>query len=270
MLSNISKRSLGFSANLLKLAYNPLKSPAFSRAELKTVRFRSTSKELFVKSLGSSIFDDEAVVPLESIDEVFQSPKKIEPTEGIKVCEVKFRSYGTQKLNFFADFAQKAAYALNMPCSGMISLERKISRWNTLKSPFIYKTAMEIFERRTHTRMLVIKDSHPDVVKFWLDYLQENAPGGVGMTSRVFEFECVGDSSNITIPEEEKKRLDQLATSLPPTPYKVVEMANKVAEIMAKNPKDDIQQVTRQVVDEMHRPIIADNLTLKRAKKNKK
>ncbi|RUO95415.1 ribosomal protein S10p/S20e-domain-containing protein [Jimgerdemannia flammicorona] len=79
-----------------------------------------------------------------------------------------------------------------MPCSGMVRLPTQRSMWTLLRSPFVHKKAQENFERRTHKRLLQVKDAAPEAVNRWLLYLRMNAPAGVGMRATVFEYEEVG------------------------------------------------------------------------------
>lgn len=101
------------------------------------------------------------------------------------------RGYLPQQLDFFADFAQRAAFHLGMPCSGTVPLPTQTSRWTVIRSPFVHKKSQENFERKTHKRLLQIKDAHPEVVERWLRYLTMNAPAGIGMRATKFESESL-------------------------------------------------------------------------------
>ncbi|KAI9302659.1 ribosomal protein S10 domain-containing protein [Cunninghamella echinulata] len=124
----------------------------------------------------------------DELDEVFEVPKRITPTHDIPVCNLQLRGYIPQQLEFYADFAQRAAYHLGMPCSGIVPLPTQTSKWTVIKSPFVHKKSQENFERKTHKRLLQIKDSHPEVVERWLRYLTINAPSGIGLRATKFEF----------------------------------------------------------------------------------
>ncbi|ORZ25609.1 ribosomal protein S10 domain-containing protein [Absidia repens] len=119
--------------------------------------------------------------------EVFEVSQRIPPTHNITVCNLQFRGYLPQQLDFYADFARRAAFHMGMPCSGTVPLPTQTSRWTVIKSPFVHKKSQENFERKTHKRLLQIKDTHPDVVDRWLRYLTMNAPSGIGMRATRFE-----------------------------------------------------------------------------------
>ncbi|KAI9320850.1 ribosomal protein S10 domain-containing protein [Dichotomocladium elegans] len=123
--------------------------------------------------------------------EAFEVPKRLKPTHNITVCNLHMRGYLPQQLDFYADFAQRAAYHLGMPCSGTVRLPTQTSRWTVIRSPFVHKKSQENFERKTHKRLLQIKDSHPEVVQRWLQYLTMNAPAGVGLRATTWDFEAV-------------------------------------------------------------------------------
>ncbi|ORX45295.1 ribosomal protein S10 [Hesseltinella vesiculosa] len=127
----------------------------------------------------------------ETISEVFEVPKRVAPTHDIPVCNLQLRGYLPQQLDFFADFAQRAAFHLGMPCSGTVPLPTQTSKWTVIKSPFVHKKSQENFERKTHKRLLQIKDSHPEVVDRWLRYLTMNAPAGIGLRATRFEHESL-------------------------------------------------------------------------------
>ncbi|KAG0818244.1 hypothetical protein G6F29_002459 [Rhizopus arrhizus] len=127
----------------------------------------------------------------QELSQAFEVPKRVSPTHDIPVCNLQFRGYLPQQLDFYADFARRAAYHLGMPCSGTIPLPTQTSRWTVIKSPFVHKKSQENFERKTHKRLLQIKDAHPEVVDRWLKYLTMNAPAGVGLRATKFEFESL-------------------------------------------------------------------------------
>ncbi|KAI9264297.1 ribosomal protein S10 domain-containing protein [Phascolomyces articulosus] len=126
---------------------------------------------------------------VENSFEVFEEPKRLKPTHNIPVCNLQMRGYLPQQLDFYADFAQRAAYHLGMPCTGTIRLPTQTSHWTVIRSPFVHKKSQENFERKTHKRLLQIKDAHPEVVQRWLRYLTMNAPAGIGMRATTWEFE---------------------------------------------------------------------------------
>ncbi|KAI8886676.1 ribosomal protein S10 [Backusella circina FSU 941] len=128
----------------------------------------------------------------EELSDIFEVPKRVAPTHNIPVCNLQLRGYLPQQLDFFSDFARRAAFHLNMPCSGTVPLPTQTSRWTVIRSPFVHKKSQENFERKTHKRLLQIKDADAEVVERWLKYLSMNAPAGVGMRATKFEFEAIG------------------------------------------------------------------------------
>ncbi|KAG0332699.1 mitochondrial 37S ribosomal protein rsm10 [Podila horticola] len=123
---------------------------------------------------------------------IYGEPVQIPTTHNITVAHLHLRSYMPQQLEFFADFARRAAASLEMPCSGVIPLPVQTSKWTVNKSPFVQKKAQETFERKTHKRLLAIKDTHPDVVRRWVQFLNQNSLAGVGMRVTVWENEELG------------------------------------------------------------------------------
>nr|CAG8642512.1 13761_t:CDS:2 [Entrophospora candida] len=79
-------------------------------------------------------------------DPMLYEPEKLPPTDNIAVCQLHLHTYVVGPMDFFIDFARRAAHALKMLCS-------------------------ENFEHKTHKRLLEVKDANKDVVKRWLWYL---------------------------------------------------------------------------------------------------
>lgn len=102
------------------------------------------------------------------------------------------RSYSVRNVEFFADFALRAAYYLNLPAAGPIPLPRITERWTVPRSNFIHKKSQENFERITLRRLIQIQDGHPDTVEIWLAFLRKHAYYGVGMKANVWEYEKLG------------------------------------------------------------------------------
>ncbi|KAG0002475.1 mitochondrial 37S ribosomal protein rsm10 [Entomortierella chlamydospora] len=175
---------------------------------------------------------------------VYGQPVQIPTTHNITVAHLHLRSYLPDQLEFFTDFARRAAAALEMPCSGAIPLPVQTSKWTVNKSPFVYKKAQETFERKTHKRLLAIKDSHPDVVRRWVQFLNQNSIAGVGMKITIWENEELGVG---------QKRLDKV---------KKGESRNRsVAELMKgagseiEEPSNEVKAVADQLLAEMMKDI---------------
>ena len=103
------------------------------------------------------------------------------------------RSYSVRNLEFFADFALRAAYYLKLPAFGPIPLPRITERWTVPKSNFIFKKAQENFQRITLRRLIQIKDGHPETVELWLAFLKKHAYYGIGMKANVWEYNELGE-----------------------------------------------------------------------------
>ncbi|KAK1831713.1 mitochondrial tryptophan--tRNA ligase [Podospora conica] len=126
-----------------------------------------------------------------SLEALYLRPLKRTPKYGLPVCNLQLRSYSVQPLEFFCDFALRAAYYLGLPASGPVPLPRKTERWTVPKSHFIFKKSQENFSRITLSRLIQIKDGHPETVQIWLAFLQKHAYYGVGMKANVWEFSTV-------------------------------------------------------------------------------
>lgn len=114
---------------------------------------------------------------------------------GIPSCDLQLRSFSVQPLEFFSDFALRAAYYLGLPAYGPVPLPRITERWTVPKSHFIFKKAQENFERVTLRRMIQIKDGNPETVQLWLAYLRKHQLYGVGMKANVWEFSQSGSDN---------------------------------------------------------------------------
>lgn len=111
---------------------------------------------------------------------------------GLPVCDLQLRSYSVENVEFFADFAIRAAYYLNLPVSGPVPLPRIVERWTVPRSNFVHKKSQENFERITLRRLIQIKDGNPKAVQAWLAFLRKHAFYGVGMKANVWEHDSLG------------------------------------------------------------------------------
>lgn len=111
---------------------------------------------------------------------------------GIPSCDLQLRSYSVRPLEFFADFALRAAYYLGLPAYGPVPLPKITERWTVPKSNFIHKKSQENFERITRRRLIQIKDGNPETVQIWLAFLQKHQQAAVGMKANIWEFSNIG------------------------------------------------------------------------------
>ncbi|KAK7523978.1 putative ribosomal protein [Phyllosticta citriasiana] len=131
----------------------------------------------------------EVIRPPRNVEAIFKTPLRRQATYGIPVCDLQLRTYSVRNIEFFADFALRAAYYLGLPAKGPVPLPKLIERWTVPRSNFIFKKSQENFERITIRRLIQIQDGDPEVVQIWLSYLQKHQYYGVGMKANIFEFE---------------------------------------------------------------------------------
>ena len=127
-----------------------------------------------------------------SVQAVYLRPLKRRSRYGVPTCDIQLRSYNVRNVEFFADFALRAAYYLDLPVAGPIPLPRITERWTVPRSNFIFKKSQENFERITFRRLIQVQDGHPGNVEIWLAFLRKNAYYGVGMKANVWQHEKLG------------------------------------------------------------------------------
>ncbi|KAJ5966048.1 37S ribosomal protein S10 [Penicillium waksmanii] len=150
--------------------------------------------------------DNNARLP-RSVQAVYMRPLRRKAEHGLPVCDLQLRSYSVENVEFFADFAIRAAYYLNLPVSGPVPLPRIVERWTVPRSNFVHKKSQENFERITLRRLIQIKDGNPQSVQAWLAFLRKHAFYGVGMKANVWEHESL----------DVGKAMDQSATEVQKT-----------------------------------------------------
>ncbi|KAF7714120.1 Uncharacterized protein PECH_000332 [Penicillium ucsense] len=141
-----------------------------------------------------------------SVQALYLRPLRRKAEHGLPVCDLQLRSYSAENLEFFADFAIRAAYYLKLPVSGPVPLPRITQRWTVIRSNFVHKKSKENFERITLRRLIQIKDGHPEAVQAWLAFLRKHAFYGVGMKANVWEHESLdaGKALDASLPEIQK------------------------------------------------------------------
>ncbi|TEA10605.1 37S ribosomal protein S10 [Colletotrichum sidae] len=102
-------------------------------------------------------------------------------------------------MEFFADFALRAAYYLSLPAFGPVPLPRITERWTVPRSSFIFKKSQENFERITLRRLIQIRDGNPETVQLWLAFLQKHAYYGIGMKANVWDFGKLGMGESMDV-----------------------------------------------------------------------
>ncbi|KAJ2231972.1 mitochondrial 37S ribosomal protein rsm10 [Coemansia sp. RSA 485] len=242
-------------------------------ASITATRSAVSYSKILDKVLGINVHEKKKVIPIEEVDPMYKKPVILPPTHGVEICRVSFRSFQLHRLDFYMNFCRKAAHSMGIPCTGTICLPRVIRRWTVLKSPFVHKSAMEVFERRTHKRLLVVRDADPEVVKKWLDYINKNIPIGLGMKYSLTEYEPldIGQKIEKAIRTGDSRQVNEkalLSTKYVEdlvvrgrrrmwTTYKdlpvygrtdVEKLAHDIAGKLRVDPKANIEDVTRQVV----------------------
>lgn len=126
-----------------------------------------------------------------AVQAAYLRPLRRQAEHGVPVCNLQLRSFNIPTLEFFADFAMRAAYFLKMPARGPVPLPRIHERWTVPRSNFVHKKSQENFERFTFRRLIQLQDGHADTVRIWLAYLQKHQYHGVGMKANVWEWEAL-------------------------------------------------------------------------------
>ncbi|KAJ1998466.1 mitochondrial 37S ribosomal protein rsm10 [Coemansia thaxteri] len=231
------------------------------------------------KVLGVDIRKKEQHMSPKDVDPVYENPEILPAPHGVQVCSVTFKSFQLHRLDFYMTFCRKAAANMGIPCTGTVCLPKVLRRWTVLKSPFIHKSAMEVFERRTHKRLLVIRDTDPEVLQKWLAYVNENIPAGIGMRYKLTEYEpldigvqiehalTTGDpgsidqqelSSSSYLQDVVKRGRRHLWTTYKNLPVygrnEIEQLAMDVVGKLKASPGADIEAVTRGVVEATRPP----------------
>lgn len=127
-------------------------------------------------------------------------PLRREVEYGVPSCDLQLRSYSARPLEFYCDFALRAAYYLGLPAFGPVPLPKIIERWTVPRSHFIFKKSQENYERITLRRLIQIRDGHPETVQIWLSFLQKHATPGIGMKANMWEFGALGKLYFLRLP----------------------------------------------------------------------
>lgn len=177
------------------------------------------------------------------------APLRHPKTHGHLVAEIQFRAFETQDLDFFADFALRAAFYLKMPVTGVIPLPTRRERWTVIRSPFVHAKSKENFERRTHKRAIKVFDTNPEVVEIWLATLQKHSMPGVGVKANMYTREDINivqklDDQKIEMTSEElsaeEDHLRQISTFNPTNVHFGNDVNRKVAKEVIKLLSDPI------------------------------
>ncbi|KAI9881381.1 MAG: mitochondrial 37S ribosomal protein rsm10 [Pleopsidium flavum] len=142
-----------------------------------------------------------------SVQAVYLKPLRRQAKYGVPSCDLQLRSYNVRNVDFFADFALRAAYYLKLPASGPIPLPRITERWTVPRSNFVHKKSQENFQRITLRRLIQIQDGHPEIVEIWLAFLKKHAYYGVGMKANLYEHANLGVGKTMDVSLENLKQV---------------------------------------------------------------
>ncbi|KAH9221880.1 ribosomal protein S10 domain-containing protein [Leptodontidium sp. 2 PMI_412] len=147
-----------------------------------------------------------------AVQAAYLRPLRRTPTYGVPTCDLQLRSYSVRNLEFFSDFALRAAYYLGLPAHGPVPLPRIVERWTVPRGSFVHKKSQENFERRTVRRLIQIRDGEAQAQELWLAFLRKHAFYGIGMKANVWEFAGVEVGKDMDAQME--KMRDELETTL--------------------------------------------------------
>ncbi|KAK9321169.1 ribosomal protein S10 domain-containing protein [Lipomyces orientalis] len=119
------------------------------------------------------------------------APMKLTPTHGQRTCDLHLRAYTVDQIEFFSDFAMRAAFYLKMPVRGPVYVPKRTERWTIVKSPFAHAKTKVNFERVTHKRLIQVLDAHMDTVETWLGFLRKYELAGVAMKAQLYNYESI-------------------------------------------------------------------------------
>lgn len=109
-------------------------------------------------------------------------------THGIHVATLQLTAHHAQafELDFFADFAMRAAHAFAIPTGGIAMLPTRTTLWTVPRGPFVHKKSQENFWRRLHRRSIKVYDASDATVDRWLQYLRIHEMPGVASKAQLF------------------------------------------------------------------------------------
>lgn len=193
-------------------------STLFRKTTNETLPDETLPDETLIKNAATSATTTEDSDPDEhhprSLAALHLKPLRRDANYGIPSCDLQIRSYSRQPLDFYADFALRAAYYLGLPAYGPTPLPRITQRWTVPRSHFIFKKSQENFERRTYRRLIQIKDGNPETVQLWLAYLRKNQFFGIGMKANMWEFSELGVAKDMEALEKDEQQLESAFSHL--------------------------------------------------------
>ena len=113
-------------------------------------------------------------------------------SHGIPAAILHFRSHHPELLELFTFLAVRTAAVLSIPVSRPVFLPTQRTLWTVPRGPFAHKKSQENFDRKVHKRAIKAWDAHPEMVGFWINYLEKYQVGGVGLRTIRWERAPVG------------------------------------------------------------------------------
>jgi small subunit ribosomal protein S10 len=200
---------------LAELKVSSSNIPQLDAETLATSNLIDTFENYKPKVLTEEVIAPGAKSPIPINAELnYYAPLKHEVKYGDLKAEVIFKCFDPVNLEFFCDFALRAAYYLGLPATGPKPIPTKRERWTVIRAPFVHAKSKENFERKTHGRMIKIWDSDNEVVDLWLSYLKKNSVWGVGVKVNMYTQEALKLSEKMAEIEITKQSLNDLTSSI--------------------------------------------------------
>ncbi|KAH3674169.1 hypothetical protein WICMUC_003410 [Wickerhamomyces mucosus] len=168
----VSFRSLSSSSRILNIL--PKSSP------IEIVKQKEVEYNPKILSKDEVLETTKTPFPI-NVELNYYSPLRHEKRYGDLVAEIQFRAFDHENLDFLGDFAQRAAYYLDIPVSGVFPLPTRRERWTVIRAPFVHAKSKENFLRLTHKRVIKAYDATPEVIDLWVSYLAKHSNAGVGI-----------------------------------------------------------------------------------------
>lgn len=197
----------------LKIASKELPKP--DSEALATAKLIDTFENYDPKVLSDEVIPPNAKTPIPINAELnYYAPLKHDIKYGDLKAEVIFKCFDPVNVEFFCDFALRAAYYLGLPATGPKPIKVKRERWTVIRAPFVHAKSKENFERKTHGRIIKIWDSDNEVIDLWLSYLKKNSVWGVGVKVNMYTQEPLKLSEKMERLEGAEQSLNDLKSSI--------------------------------------------------------
>ncbi len=106
------------------------------------------------------------------------------------VCQMNIKSFDLSTIELSVDKIKQIAKFMGInDVSGTVRLPTKIKKYTVLRSPFIFKKSREQFETRTHSRVLLLKNTDPILLNHFISFLHKNVPVGVSIQLKKYNYE---------------------------------------------------------------------------------